>query len=85
MNSWLRLGWELMKRELWDIQGQGQSMERYEQCRQTAEEGLQQKIDLSGEVSDEEVRKCLMNGHSLFQTVCSFFPKGQTAAGAWDL
>ena len=32
-------------------------MERYEQCRQTVEEGLRQKIDLSREVSDEEVRE----------------------------
>ena len=34
-------------------------MERYEQCRQTVEEGLRQKIDLSREVSDEEVREML--------------------------
>lgn len=34
-------------------------MERYEQCRQTVEEGLRQKIDLSREVSDEEVRKMI--------------------------
>lgn len=34
-------------------------MERYEQCRQTVEEGLRQKIDLSREVSDEEVREMI--------------------------
>lgn len=34
-------------------------MERYEQCRQTVEKGLRQKIDLSREVSDEEVREMI--------------------------
>lgn len=34
-------------------------MERYEQCRQTVEDGLRQKIDLSREVSDEEVREMI--------------------------
>lgn len=34
-------------------------MERYEQCRQTVEERLRQKIDLSREVSDEEVREMI--------------------------
>lgn len=34
-------------------------MERYEQCRQTVEEGLRQKIDLSREVSDEEVMEMI--------------------------
>lgn len=34
-------------------------MERYEQCRHTVEEGLRQKIDLSREVSDEEVREMI--------------------------
>lgn len=34
-------------------------MERYEQCRQTVEEGLRHKIDLSREVSDEEVREMI--------------------------
>lgn len=34
-------------------------MERYEQCRQTVEEGLRQKIDLFREVSDEEVREMI--------------------------
>ena len=34
-------------------------MERYEQCSQTVEEGLRQKIDLSREVSDEEVREMI--------------------------
>lgn len=34
-------------------------MEGYEQCRQTVEEGLRQKIDLSREVSDEEVREII--------------------------
>ena len=34
-------------------------MEGYEQCRQTVEKGLRQKIDLSREVSDEEVREII--------------------------
>ena len=56
-------------------------MERYEQCRQTVEEGLRQKIDLSREVSDEEVREMIdeMVIHCSRQYA---FLKGQTAAGA---
>lgn len=34
-------------------------MERYEQCRQTVENGLRERIDLSREVSDEEVREII--------------------------